>query len=103
MKWNKLDCKPDNKIDDKWKETPEVLPKSWHGIGGQAGRRWLEGKAPWSGSCMMDAASYFDCHFLNYVFGKREGGGFAVVVVVLVFVLRGLGWSVLFFYPLMKT
>ena len=65
MKWNKLGCQPDNKINDKWKGTPKVLPKSRHGIGGQARRRWVLGKALGNGPYVIDVAGYFKCHFLN--------------------------------------
>lgn len=36
------------------------------------------GKASCNGSCVIDAAGYFDCHFLNYVFVWGEEGGFAL-------------------------
>lgn len=51
------------------------------------------GKGFCSGSCVIDAAGYFDCHFLNYVFVWGEEGGFALrfFYFVLFFVLRGLG------------
>ena len=52
----------------------------------------MSGKASCSGSCVIDATSYLECHFLNYVFGWREEGGFALRLfgLVSVSVLRGL-------------
>ena len=53
----------------------------------------MSGKVSCSGSCVVDVARYLECHFLNYVFGWREEGGFALRFfgLVLVFALRGLG------------
>ena len=67
---------------------PEGLAWGW-----QPGwRRRVSGKASCSGSCVIDATSYLECHFLNYVFGWREEGGFALRLfgLVSVSVLRGL-------------
>lgn len=68
---------------------PEGLAWDWR----PGWRRWVLGKALCSGSCVIDAAGYFDCHFLNYVFVWGEEGGFALrfFYFVLFFVLRGLG------------
>lgn len=44
LEWNKLGCKPGNKVNDKRKETPEVLQKTWCRTGGQARRRWVLGR-----------------------------------------------------------
>lgn len=48
------------------------------------------GKALCNGFGMIDAASYFECHFPNYGFGWREQGAFALwlFVIVLFFALR---------------
>ena len=55
-------------------------------------RRRESGKALCSGSCVIDAARYVECHFLSYVFGWREEGGFALRLfgLVSVCVWRGL-------------
>lgn len=41
-------------------------------VGGQAGGEAESGKASCSGSCVIDAARYLECHCLSYVFGWRE-------------------------------
>lgn len=68
---------------------PEKLAWDWRPGQEEAG----VGKASCNGSCMIDAASYFERHFLNYGFGWGEQGAFALqfFVVVLFFALRGLG------------
>lgn len=101
MKWNKLGCKPDNKINDKWKGTPKVLPKSWRGIGGPARRRRVEGKASRSGSCVIDAAGDFDCHLPNYVFGRGDPGGFALRLFLLLFCFAR-AWMVCFVFSFLN-
>lgn len=77
MKRNKLGRKPDDKINDKWKETPEMLPKSWHEIEGQARRRWVLAKASCNGSWVINAARYFDS-FSKLCIRVGEQGGFAL-------------------------
>lgn len=77
MKRNKLGRKPDDKINGKWKETPEMLPKSWHEIGGQARRRWVLAKASRNGSWVINAARYFDS-FSKLCIRVGEQGGFAL-------------------------
>lgn len=60
------------------------------------------GKASCNGSVVSDVASYFYCHFLNYVFGWGEQGDLALRLFLLLlfcFLLLG-AWVVCFVFSL---
>lgn len=59
MKWNRLACKPDNIINDKWKGPLEVLQKGWPGVGSQAG----------GGGCREGFVQWLLCDRCNELFG----------------------------------